>query len=251
MDLLRIGNSTLNGLNRKKYQVINQADFFLNEGLCIANASEQAIVTGSREGSFANLFFGDEEACAFRLGAVLRAIGQQGLQALLGKGCDVDHKAGAHIGIEAGVENLEGSMGRVRLAWGYHFGKAADEAGFVAQRGGGVVVGMPALPVRKNDDAGTQTAQDGGQLQTIDQRIFDVAVSQVERFAMGIIEDSGGGVGLALAVGGGAAGAGLSLGEIEDAGRPATGVHGQKSAAAGLFDVVAMGCDGKNIELLG
>jgi len=110
MDLLRIGNSTLNGLNRKKYQVINQADFFLNEGLCIANASEQAIVTGSREGSFANLFFGNEQAGTFRLRAVLRAIGQQGLQALLGKGCDVDHKAGAHIGIEAGVENLKGPM---------------------------------------------------------------------------------------------------------------------------------------------
>ena len=113
------------------------------------------------------------------------------------------------------------------------------------------MVGVAALPVGKNDDAWTQTAQDSGQLQTIDQRVFHVTVGQVERFAMGNIEDAGGGVGLGLAVGGGAAGAGLSLGEIEDAGRPATGVHGQKSAAAGLFDVVAMGCDGKNIELLG
>src|ERR1700733_4207596 len=113
------------------------------------------------------------------------------------------------------------------------------------------MVGMPALPVGKNDDAGTQTAQDGSQLQTIDQRVFDVAVGQVERFAMGNIQDAGGFGGFGLAVGGGAAGAGLSLGEIEDAGSPATGVHGQKSAAAGLFDVVAMGCDGKNVELLG
>jgi len=50
---------------------------------------------------------------------------------------------------------------------------------------------------------------------------------------------------------GGAAGAGLALGEIEDAGRPATGVHGQESAAAGLFDIVAMGCDGKDVEFQG
>ena len=132
MDLRWIGNSTLNGLNRKKYQVINQTDFFLNEGLCIADASEQAIMTGSREGSFANLLFRNEEADTFRLRAVLRAVGQQGLQALLSKRCDVNHKAGAHIGVEAGVENFEGAMGWVRFAWRYDLGETADEAGFVA-----------------------------------------------------------------------------------------------------------------------
>ena len=80
---------------------------------------------------------GEARAATMRLGVA--ASGQLflgypdgGLQALLGKGCDVDHKAGAHIGVEAGVENLEGAMRWVRFAWRYDFGKAADEAGFVA-----------------------------------------------------------------------------------------------------------------------
>src|ERR1700761_8831577 len=111
------------------------------------------------------------------------------------------------------------------------------------------MIGVPALPVGKNNDAGPQTAQYGRQLQTIDQRVFDVAIGQVERFAMGNIQDAGGGVGFRLTVGGGTAGPRLSLGKIENSCSPATGVHSQKSAAAGLFDVVAMGCDGKNIEL--
>ena len=228
-----------------------KADFFLNEGLGVAHASEQAVVAGSGEGSFANLFFGDEEAGALRLSAVLRAVGQQRLKALLDEGCDVDDEGGAHVGIEAGVEDLEGAMRRVGFAWGDDLGEAADEAGFVAEGGGGVVVGMAALPVGKDDDAGTKAAQDCGELEAVGEGVLDVAVGQIERFAVGDVEDAGGCVGFGFAVGSGAAGAGLALGEIEDAGAPAAGVHGEERAAAGLFDVVAVGGDGEDVDGLG
>ena len=65
---------------------------------------------------------------------------------------------------------------------------------------------------------------------------------------MGYVEDAGGGVGFGFAVGGGASGAGFALGEIEDAGAPAAGLHGEESAAAGLFDVVAVGGDGEDVD---
>ena len=65
---------------------------------------------------------------------------------------------------------------------------------------------------------------------------------------MGYVEDAGGGVGFGFAIGCGASRAGLALGEIEDAGAPASGVHGEESAAAGLFYVVAVRGDCQDVD---
>ena len=111
---------------------MDAGDFALDEGLGVANAGQQAVVAGGGEGALADVFFGDEKACSGGLRSVLRAVGQQGLQALLNERCDVNHKAGAHVGVEAGVENLEGSMRWVGFPWGDDLGETADEAGFVA-----------------------------------------------------------------------------------------------------------------------
>ena len=110
------------------------------------------------------------------------------------------------------------------------------------------MVGVAALPVGKDDDAGTQAAQDGGDLEAVFVGVLDVAVGEIERFAVGDVEDAGCGFGFGGALGGGAAGAGFALGEVEDAGAPAAGVHDEEGAAAGLFDVVAVGGDGEDIE---
>ncbi len=130
----------------------------------------------------------------------------------------------------------------------FDFGEAADEAGFVAEGGGGVVVGVAALPVGKDDDAGTETAEDGGDLEAVLEGVLDVAVGEVEGFAVGYVEDACGIVGFGFALSGCASRAGLALGEIEDAGAPASGVHCEQRAPAGLLDVITVRSYGEDIE---
>ena len=205
-------------------------------------------MAGGGEGALANVFFRDEEARAGGLGSVLRAIGEQGLQAGLDVGGDVDDEGGADVGVEGGVEDLVGAVGCAVLGGEIQTGKPGGEAGFVAQGGGGVVVGVAALPVGKDDYAGTEAAQDGGDLEAVFLVVLDVAVGEIESLAMGDAEDGGGGLGFGGSLGSGATGAGFSSGEIEDAGAPAEGLLDEEGAAAGLLDVIAMSCDGKDIE---
>ncbi len=87
-------------MDRKVHDVINKTDLFLNEGFGVADAGEQAVVAGGGEGALADLFFGDEEAGALRLGAVLRAVGEERLEALLDVRRDVDDEGGADVGVE-------------------------------------------------------------------------------------------------------------------------------------------------------
>ncbi len=109
----------------------------------------------------------------------------------------------------------------------FDLGEAADEAGFVAQCGRGVVIGVTALPVRKDDDAGTQATEDCGDLEAVLVGVLDVAIRQVERLAVGNVEDAGCGCSFRGTVGGSAACAGLALRQIEDTGAPAASVHGE------------------------
>jgi len=204
-------------------------------------------VAGGGEGALADVFFGDEEAGAGGLLSVLGAIGQEGLEALLDEWGDVDDEGGPDIGVEGGVEDLVGPV-RCVAAWGFDFGEAADEAGFIAEGGGGVVVGVATLPVGEDDDAGAKAAEDGGDLEAVLEGVLDVAVGEVEGFAVCDVEDAGGGVGFGLALGCGAPGAGLALGEVEDAGAPASGVHREEGASAGLLDIVTVGSYGENVE---
>ena len=57
----------LDGGYRQVHQVGDQGDFFLDEGLGVADAGEQAVVAGGGEGALANVFFRDEEAGAWGL----------------------------------------------------------------------------------------------------------------------------------------------------------------------------------------
>ena len=240
--------SDLDRLHRKKHKVIHQADLFLNKGFGIAHACKQPVVTRFRKGSFADLFFRNEESAALRLKGILRTIGEQRLQALLGEGRDVDHEGRTNISIEARVENLKGAMRRVRFTGSLHFGEPADEARFIAQSSGGVVIGVASLPIGQNDDAWTQTAENGSDLEAILVFVLDIAVGKVEGFAVSDVEDAGCRRGLGCTVGRGAAGAGFALSKVEDTGTPAVGVHGQQSTPAGLFDVVAVGGNGEDVD---
>jgi hypothetical protein len=69
-------------------------------------------VAGGGEGALADVFFGDEEAGAGGLGSVLGAVGEEGLQTRFNVGGDVDDEGGADVGVERGVEDLVGAVGR-------------------------------------------------------------------------------------------------------------------------------------------
>src|SRR6185437_2968151 len=109
-----------------------------------------------------DIVFAYEEGVACGLGCVLRTVGRQGLVALLDVWSDVDDEGGAHVGVERGIDNLVGAVGSEGLgAFGrrdFYLRQAADEAGFVAEGGGGVVIGMTTLPIGQDDDAGTEAA---------------------------------------------------------------------------------------------
>ena len=110
------------------------------------------------------------------------------------------------------------------------------------------MVRVAALPVGKDDDARTQAAKNGGDLEAVLAGVLDVAVGEIERLAMADAEDARGLGGLAGAIFGGAAGAGLALREVEDAGAPAERLLDEQRAAAGLLDVVAMCGDGEDVH---
>ena len=109
------------------------------------------------------------------------------------------------------------------------------------------MVRVTALPEGKDDDAGTETAQDGGDFEAVFQGVLHVAVGQVEGFAMADAEDAGGFGGLGGSFLGRAAGAPFALREVEDTGAPAEGLLDEEGAAAGLFHVVTMGGDGEDV----
>ena len=106
----------LNALHRELDEVVDESDFFLHERLGVADAGEQAVVAGGGEHALADVFFGDEEAGAGGLVAVLRAVGEQRLLAGFDVRRDVDDEGGADVGVERGVEDL---VGAVRGAWAY------------------------------------------------------------------------------------------------------------------------------------
>src|ERR1039458_8771484 len=129
------------------------------------------------EGPVANLLCRNKKARAARLVGVLRGISYQSMMSLLDEGSDIDDEAGAHIGVEAGIDDLEGP---VRDQAGIHLGKAGEEAGLVAKRGCGGVVGVPGLPVGEDHDAGAKLAQNPYDPGAVFQGVFNRAVGQVE-----------------------------------------------------------------------
>src|SRR6202034_3345656 len=88
----------------------------------------------------------------------------------------------------------------------------------------------------------------GGDLEAVFERVLDVAVGKVEGFAVGDVEDAGGGFGFGGTLGGGAAGAGFATSEVEDGGAAAKRVLHEQRAAAGLLDVVAVRGDGEDVK---
>src|SRR5579859_7439931 len=107
---------------------------------------------------------------------------------------------------------------------------------------------MPALPIRKNNHSRALLAYDSRNLQSILPRIFHPAIGNIECLPKADLQDSSSFVCLASPVLGCATSAHISLREVQDSGAVALLRHLEQSAAAGLFYVVAMGGNGKNIQ---
>ena len=110
------------------------------------------------------------------------------------------------------------------------------------------MIGMATLPEGKNHHPRPQAAQDGGDLQPIFERVPDIAVRQVQRFAVRDLKYAGGFLRLRGTLRSGAAGATLALGQVEDAGAPAQRLLHQQRAATGLLHIVAVGRYGQHID---
>src|ERR1700679_4018118 len=88
------GSPCLDGGYRQEHQVFGEPDLLLDEGLGIADPGEETVVARGGEGALPDIFLGDEEAAALRLGGVLGAVRHQGLEPLLDERGDVDDEAG-------------------------------------------------------------------------------------------------------------------------------------------------------------
>ena len=67
----------LEGLDGEEGEIVDEADFLLDEGLTVEDAGEEAVVAGFSEGALADLFFGDEEGAAGGLVGVLGLVGHE------------------------------------------------------------------------------------------------------------------------------------------------------------------------------
>src|SRR6476469_3957641 len=128
---------------------------------------------------------------------------------------DIYNEARADVVIESGVHDLEWAM---RLAFEIELGKPGEEAGFVAESGAGVVIGMAALPIGKDHDARLLLADDARDFEPVFPSVLDASVGNVERVAPTDFQNLCRGVGLTGAIFSSAAGAQFSIGQVEDAG---------------------------------
>ncbi len=127
--------------------------------------------------------------------------------------------------------------------------QAGEEARLVAQDRSRVVVGMAALPVRKDDHLRPGLADRARDLQAVLPGVLHAAVRDVERAAPPDAQDARRLFRLARTVLGSAARAQLALGEVEDAGAMAALRHLEQGAAAGLLHVVTVSGDGEDVQV--
>lgn len=131
----------------------------MKERLAVLHADELAVVPG--EQVHAVIEFIDRQeyplfAFAFR-GAELRAVGKDSFAALRVLLGDIHDEGRRHAFKGSGVKNLEWP---VRLASERELLKSGEEAAFIAERGGVIVIGMTRLPIRKDDRVRAQIAYD-------------------------------------------------------------------------------------------
>src|SRR5581483_6664056 len=107
---------------------------------------------------------------------------------------------------------------------------------------------MTAFPVRQDRHPRPRLADDSCDLQPVFPGVLHPSIQNVERLAPTYFQDSGSFGRLASAIFGAAARSHLPLRQIEDTGAVSSLCHLEQCSAAGLFDVVAVGGYGKDVE---
>src|SRR6266568_983190 len=232
------------GLHGQERQVVDQPDFLLYEGLAVTHACQKTVVARFRKRSFANLFLRDEELAGCFLIRVLRFVSHERTVALVYKICDIDDETGAHVGVEAGVDDLERT---IRLCPGLNRRQAGEKACLISQSCRDCVVGMARLPVRQDDYARTNTTQNVDNLLPVVESVFDCAVGQVECIAPAYAQQSGSLGSFAAAIFRGATASGFTSRQIENRSAKAARGHAQQGSAAGLLHIIAMRRNGQHI----
>src|SRR5690348_10854870 len=99
---------------------------------------------------------------------------------------------------------------------------------------------MAAFPIGKNDDPRTRAPNRRRDLQSVPPAVFDATVRNIERLAPAHLHEQAGLVGFALTIRSGAPGSEFASRKIEYARALPFLRHLEQSAAAGLFDIVAV-----------
>ncbi len=180
------------------------------------------------------------------MGPELRGEGEDSFVALGILRGDVHNESGTDVGEGSGIEDLEGA---VRLAFERELLEAGEEAGFVAERGSVIVVGVACFPVGEDDGLRAKLAKDSGEAEFVLPGGLDVGIGNAEGAAPLRAEELGGFGGFLGARFGSAAGAHFAGREIENAGFVAALRHFEERAAAGEFDVIGVSGDCEQIEM--
>src|SRR5215469_8182441 len=135
-----------------------------------------------------------EVLAPLRLVAELFLIGMNGFELGFEFGSDVYYERRANIVVERRVDDLERTVG-LEVAQPVNLervdvvgcggvpetAESGEKAGFVADRGTGVVIGMAALPVGKNHHPRLLLANDARDLNSVGVGIFHSTVGNIER----------------------------------------------------------------------
>src|SRR5262249_8785585 len=131
------------------------------------------------------------------------------------------------------------------------FTQSREKAGLVAENRTVVVVGMAPLPVRKNYHPRSLLAQYTRDPEPVLPGIFHAAIGNLQGMAKAGLQNCCRIGGFPGAILGGAACSHLALGEIENSCAPAALRQLEQRSPARLFDVVAMGRNGQNVQWRG
>src|SRR5271167_592479 len=110
------------------------------------------------------------------------------------------------------------------------------------------MVGMPAFPVGKNQHAWALIAKHLRDLQPIVPGVLDPAIGNIERLTPRHFQYPSGVGCFPGAVFHSAARSHLTLRQVEDAGAVSSFGHLEQSSSTGLFNVVAMGGQGQDVD---
>jgi len=234
------------------YDVVDLHQLLDKKGFAVLYANHLAVMTGEIVHFVFETINGKEDVGFFELAPGFAFIGEElgregldGAAALFVLASDINDESGADGREHSGVEDFEGA---VRFAFDGELFETGQEAAFVTEGGGVVVVRMASFPEGEDDGFGAKFADRGGDAQLVLAAGVDIGVGYAQSAAIARTQDFCGFGSFLCANFRIAARAHLASGEIKDAGLIAELGHFQKSAATGELHVVGVGGDSEYVH---